>query len=77
MATAIKAVYEGGVFKPLEPVDLDENTEVEVIVPAESISDASDPTGWQAAEELIGFIKDAPPDMAENHDAYLYGRPHR
>ena len=33
-----------------------------------------DPTGWKAADELIGFIKDAPPDMAEKHDEYLYKR---
>ncbi len=36
--------------------------------------DDDDPTGWRAAEEPIGFIKDAPPDMAENHDEYLYGK---
>jgi hypothetical protein len=33
--------------------------------------DDADPTGWKAAEALIGFIEDAPPDMAEHHDAYL------
>jgi hypothetical protein len=36
-----------------------------------------DPTGWKALRELIGSIKDAPPDMAENHDRYLYGDPHK
>jgi hypothetical protein len=37
--------------------------------------DADDPTGWKAAETLIGFIEDAPADMAEKHDHYLYGQP--
>ena len=77
MTTAVKAVYENGVFKPKEPVDLQEKTEVEVLIPTPAPADDDDPTGWKAAEELIGFIKDAPPDMAENHDFYLYGRPRR
>jgi len=77
MTTAVKAVYENGVFKPKEPVELQEKTEVEVLIPAPTPVDDNDPTGWKAAEELIGFIKDAPPDMAENHDFYLYDRPRR
>ena len=31
MTTAVKAVYENGVFKPKEPVQLQEKTEVEVL----------------------------------------------
>ena len=77
MTTAVKAIYENGVFKPKEPVQLEERTEVEVLIPTTTPADDDDPTGWKAAEELIGFIKDAPPDMAENHDFYLYGRPRR
>lgn len=74
MTTAVRAIYEDGVFKPTEPVQLQERTEVEVLIPTPAPMDEDDPTGWKAAEELIGFIKDAPPDMAENHDFYLYGR---
>jgi hypothetical protein len=74
MTIAVKAIYEDGVFKPKEPVHLQERTEVEVLVPTQAASD-DDPTGWAAAQALIGFIDDAPADMAENHDQYLYGRP--
>jgi len=74
MTTAVKAVYENGVFKPKEPVDLEEKTEVEVLIPTPVPADDDDPTGWRTAMELKGCIKDAPPDMAENHDKYLYGR---
>jgi predicted DNA-binding antitoxin AbrB/MazE fold protein len=77
MTTAVKAIYENGVFKPKEPVNLQEKTEVEVLIPTPAPADDDDPTGWKAAEELIGFIKDAPPDMAESHDHYLYDRPRR
>jgi hypothetical protein len=71
----VKAVYENGVFKPREPIDLEEHTEVEVVIPTATPSDADDPTGWSAAEALIGFIDDAPADMAEHHDHYLYSSP--
>lgn len=69
----VKAIYENGVFKPREPVQLEEYTEVEVMIPA-TPSDADDPTGWKATEALIGFIDDAPADMAEHHDDYLGAR---
>ena len=74
MTIAVKAIYENGVFKPTAPVQLQERTEVEVLVPTAAPSD-DDPTGWAAAQALIGFIDDAPADMAEHHDDYLYGRP--
>jgi predicted DNA-binding antitoxin AbrB/MazE fold protein len=77
MTTAVKAVYENGVFRPKEPVDLQEKTEVEVLLPDKAAADAGDPTGWKAIDSLRGIIKDAPPDMGENHDFYLYGRPRR
>jgi predicted DNA-binding antitoxin AbrB/MazE fold protein len=70
----VKAIYENGVFKPEEPVHLEEHTEVEVLIPVMPSADADDPTGWKAAEALIGFLDDAPADMAEHHDRYLYGR---
>ena len=71
----VRAVYQNGVFKPKEPVNLEEHTEVEVLIPERSSPAADDPTGWKAAESLIGFIDDAPADMAENHDHYLHGQP--
>ena len=71
----VKAIYENGVFRPQEPVHLEEHTEVEVLLPSTISPDMDDPTGWKAAEALIGFIDDAPADMAEHHDHYLYGHP--
>lgn len=77
MTTAVKAIYGNGVFKPKEPVELQERTEVEVLIPTPPPVDADDPRGWKTAAELIGFIDDAPSNMAENHDFYLYGLPRR
>jgi len=33
MTTAVKAIYENGVFKPKEPLQLQERTEVDVLIP--------------------------------------------
>lgn len=74
MTTAVKAIYEGGVFRPTETVELEERTEVEVLLPTAEVAGGG-PSDWQAIEELIGFIQDAPTDMAEHHDRYLYGLP--
>lgn len=76
MATAIKAVYENGVFKPIEPVKLKEHTEVEVRVPAEARADDDDPTGWKAIDALIGIGQAVAPDVSEKHDDHLYNDPH-
>ena len=34
----VKAIYKNGIFRPLEPVNLPENSEVEVRLPAEAES---------------------------------------
>lgn len=78
MTTAVKAVYENGVFKPEEPVALADKAKVRLIIetpPEAAQQDDDDPTGWKAIDALRGIVKGAPPDMAENHDRYLYGRP--
>ena len=69
----VKAIYENGVFRPKEPVDLAEHTEVEVVLPPADSSKATARTAWDSIEEIIGIVKNAPKDMAENHNFYLYG----
>jgi predicted DNA-binding antitoxin AbrB/MazE fold protein len=75
MTTAVKAIYERGVFRPVTPVRLREATEVEVLVPTDVAEDEDDPTGWKAADELIGFIKGGLKEpVGEEHDKHLYRR---
>ena len=75
MVIAIKAIYEDGVFKPKEPIQLEERTEVEVLIPTTAQPEDDDPTGWTAADELIGFIKDGLKEpVGEQHDKHLYRR---
>lgn len=78
MTIAVDAVYEGnGVLKLEKPVDLKENEKVRLIIETagEAAGGDDDPTGWKAADELIGFIKDGPKGpIGEEHDDHLYGK---
>jgi predicted DNA-binding antitoxin AbrB/MazE fold protein len=75
MTTAVKAIYEHGVFRPVAPLRLKEATEVEVLVPIDATEDDDDPTGWKAMREFIGLAKDATASTASvDHDAILYRR---
>jgi predicted DNA-binding antitoxin AbrB/MazE fold protein len=73
MTKTIEAVYEKGVFKPKEPVDLEEKSEVRIIIEGK-LDEDDDPTGWKAAQRFIGLIKDEPEGVpvARNHDKHLY-----
>ena len=75
MTIAVKAIYEHGVFRPVEPVQLNEATEVQVLLPTDGAEDANDPTGWVAMREFIALAQDADSSTASvDHDAILYRR---
>ena len=78
MTIDVDAVYEDGVLKPERPLALKEKARVHVTIEAkaEAAVAPDDPTGWKAIDALRGIVKDAPTDVAENHDKYLYGAPH-
>jgi predicted DNA-binding antitoxin AbrB/MazE fold protein len=83
MTRHMKAIYEGGVFRPLEPVEIAEHQEVSLLVetPDEAQSDAgTDMPIWEYAAQLMREIpedevKTLPNDGASQHDHYLYGAP--
>jgi predicted DNA-binding antitoxin AbrB/MazE fold protein len=75
MTTAVKAIYEDGVFKPIEPLQLDEFTQVDVLIPCPSVPCGENPAGLRTMDDMIGFIRNAPADMAERHDTYLRRQP--
>ena len=67
MTITVDATFENGQIKLKEPLALAEGTAVRVtITPA---SDVRDPFAG-----LIGICTGGPPDGAENHDKYLYGK---
>ena len=78
----IHAVYENGVFRPVEPVHLPENCEVELLIyhsrPRDSQAPAPAPLAKLAA--IAGEHPEnpnLPSDLAKQHDHYLYGTARR
>ena len=66
MTIVVEAVYQNGVLKPKQPLVLAEGTEVRLTVtPTVEVHDP--------LEAVIG-IGEGPPDGAENHDRYIYGK---
>ena len=64
----IRAIYENGVFRPTEPVDLPEKTTVEVTVPE------SRAQGRDNQEAIFALLRESYPsgesDVAERHNEH-------
>lgn len=76
MVTTIDAVYEGGVLRPVEPVDLHEGARVRLVVVPER------QPGEKTPAEIIAEIAALPRQgssevetASRDHDNYLYGEP--
>jgi len=79
MSQHLKAIYEDGVFRPLEPVQLKEHQEVTLLLETaeDETSDAAESKPiWEVAAELVRDIPEealstVPKDGATRHDYYL------
>jgi predicted DNA-binding antitoxin AbrB/MazE fold protein len=74
MTTTIQAVYEGGIFRPIQPISLTEGTQVEVLISAQSA--LRDPK--TVASRLAQIAEKAPrggqsESTSRDHDRFLYG----
>jgi predicted DNA-binding antitoxin AbrB/MazE fold protein len=75
MTATFAAIYEKGVLRPIDPVDLEEGTHVEVMV-----VHAAPPPGGETAGRILAEIASLPvegsgdPFTGRDHDKYLYGR---
>ena len=69
---SITATVENDTIKLPAGVHLPDGTTVRI----EAIEDTG-PTLAERLAPFIGVAKDLPPDLAENHDHYLYGTPKR
>jgi predicted DNA-binding antitoxin AbrB/MazE fold protein len=86
MPRAFNAMYENGVFKPLEKVRLKNKQRVKltVIKSEEPLKRAAKPTPKRRqvprqvgvdshpAQRIVGLFKSGTHDLAKNHDGYLY-----
>lgn len=89
MTRHLRAIYEGGVFRPLEPVQIAEGQEISLAVempdelpPGKEPDLASDMPIWDYIAQLMRDAPDdqlgaLPTDGAAQHDHYLHGTPKR
>ena len=75
MSESLKVIYENGVFKPLQKVNLKEHQKLELII-KRAIKDAS-VSKQKSPLRLIGLFESDVDDLAVNHDTYLYDCPQK
>lgn len=68
MTRIIKAIYENGVIRPLQPLDLPERTEVEIQVPE---SEAKKPPPAKKALSFVGIGRSGRRDVSERAEELL------
>lgn len=78
MSQHLKAVYEHGVFRPLEPVRLNEHQQVTLLLETTLDVEKEKPI-WEVAADLVREIPEdeldaMPTDAAAQHDHYLHSR---
>jgi hypothetical protein len=79
---AIKAHFDGKVLVPDEPVELPKGTPLVVHVevpkpkkPKRHPKKQADQSLWQKFADNVVESDNLPPDLAHQHDHYLYGTP--
>ena len=78
MNREVKAIFRNGQVKPLEPLDIPENSHLRIIV--EETNGEKRRTNPTATEDPLAKIYEiaediGPVDLATNLDFYLYGTP--
>jgi predicted DNA-binding antitoxin AbrB/MazE fold protein len=68
MTTTIEAIFDGEVLRPEEPLKLEPNTRVTLIV---TTRDASEPSE-SFLDTAMSIRLEGPADWSENLDRYLY-----
>ncbi|HKP54219.1 MAG TPA: antitoxin family protein [Chloroflexia bacterium] len=70
MANVIEATFDGKVLCPDEPLKLEPNTRVRLVI--EEVLPAADKTS-SFLDTALSLKLDGPPDWSVNIDRYLYG----
>ncbi len=71
MTKTIIAVYEGGLFKPLQKIDLPEHKHVHLVVISEEDARLLE-SQKQELTSVIGIGKSGISDISRRHDQYIY-----
>jgi predicted DNA-binding antitoxin AbrB/MazE fold protein len=79
MTANLKAIYENGVLRLADPLSLPEGTQVDITVTSPDVADRAsqkmEDQSWEALTRLLAdcAIDTGIPDLAQQHDHYLYG----
>ncbi len=71
MTKTIVAVYEGGIFKPLQRIDLPEHKHVHLVVMPEEDARLLE-SQRKELSSIIGIGKSGISDISRRHDQYIY-----
>lgn len=76
MPIHIHAIYENGVLKPLEKVNIPEHKKIDLIVISDEDNNSKKLAESQssAMQELIGIGDSGLTDAAREHDKYIYSK---
>jgi predicted DNA-binding antitoxin AbrB/MazE fold protein len=85
MIHSLDAIYDQGVFRPVEPLKLPNGLRVHLRVEEQNGTDGAEtlpedkatPTLLERMKDIVGVIDDLPDDSSVNLDHYLYGTPKR
>ena len=70
MSQTLDATFDGNVFRPDQPIELEPNTRVRITI-------EPSPTSGQSSESFLRVARslnlDGPPDWSSRLDDYLYG----
>jgi predicted DNA-binding antitoxin AbrB/MazE fold protein len=80
MSRVIEAIFKDGEVRPLEPLDLPDETRLRILIEQEDGPSASAATelGSDPLATIYELAEDAgPSDLSVNLDHYLYGLPKR
>jgi len=71
MLKTIEVIYENGVFKPIDKVDLKEHEKIRIILQTEVDRPSSNGNKLEGIFNIAGDCTDS--DLSVDHDKYLYG----
>ena len=71
MSQTLNATFDGTVFRPDQPIELEPNTRVRITIEPASASDEGSESFLRVARSLN---LDGPSDWSSRLDDYLYGR---
>ena len=74
MSQTLDAIYDGSVFRPDQPIELEPNTRVRITIEPASTSEERPESFLRVARSLN---LDGPSDWSSRIDDYLYGRTDR